>query len=205
MIEPAKAEPIKDAVRSHLKKINLPPRKYKSLPAGFEWLAFLTYPQRERLAEFHLSRAGATAFLPMEVKARRANRHVKRMISIELPLLTRCLFVGFEPGQPMRWQEVCSLPMVQGVLAVWEGDGMQRPVVITETQMHVMLGSIKDMARTNPRRSFGLGDLVRIREGAFGGFLSKVQKIQGQNARLELHILGSARSVEIPLELLEAA
>lgn len=205
MISRPKPEPVKDAVKDHLKRIQLPPRKHQSLPPGYEWLAFRTMPAKERLAEFHLSRAGAMVFLPMETKARRITHHSKRMTQIELPLLTRTLFVGFEPGAPKRWQEICQLSLIQGVVAAWGADGMLRPVTITEAQLHVMLGRIGDLARTNPRRSFGLGDLVRIKDGPFAGFFSRIQGVKGQNARLELHILGSARGVDIPLEQLEAA
>lgn len=201
----ARHEPVKNVVKDHLRPIELPPRKHQSLPPGYDWLAYRTLPAKERLSEFHLSRAGAVAFLPMEIKARRRTHHSKRLVQVELPLLTRTLFVGFEPGAPKRWQEVCQLPMIQGVIAAWCMDGMLRPVTITEQQMHVMLGCVGDMSRANPRRSFGLGDLVRIRDGAFAGFFSRVQAVKGQNARVELHILGSSRGVDIPLEMLEAA
>jgi len=205
MNDRTKPEPVKDAVKDHLKKIELPPRKHPSLPTGFEWLAFRTVPSKERLAEFHLSRAGATVFLPMEVKSRRVTHHSKRMKQIELPLLTRTLFVGFEPGTPKRWQEICHLSLIQGVVAAWDSDGMLRPVPITEAQLHVMLGRIGDMVRTNPRRSFGLGDLVRIKEGPFAGFSSRVQALRGQKAVLDLHVLGGARGIGFPLDHLEAA
>jgi transcription antitermination factor NusG len=205
MISQPKSEPVKDAVKDHLKKIELPPRKHKSLPAGYEWLAFSTHPGKEWMAEYHLSRMGRTVFLPIEIKKRRVSHHAKRMREFELPLLTRCLFVGFEPGLPKLWQDICHLSLIQGVIAAWGADGMLRPVSITEAQMYVMLGRIGDMVHTNPRRSFGLGDLVRIKDGPFAGFFSKVQGIKSQSARLELHILGSSRGVDIPLEQLEAA
>lgn len=205
MISQPKPEPVKDAVKDHLKKIELPPRKHQSLPTGYEWLAFITRPGKEWLAEFHLSRVGQTVFLPIEVKKQRVSHHVKRMREIELPLLTRCLFIGFEPGAPKPWQEICHLSLIQGVIATWGADGMLRPMTIPEAELHAMLGRIGDIARTNPRRSFGLGDLVRIKGGPFAGFFSRVQGVKGQNARLELHILGSARGVDIPLEQLEAA
>lgn len=205
MSDQTKPEPVKDAVKPHLKKIELPDRKHKSLPPGYEWLAFRTVPAKERMAEFHLSRAGATVFLPMEMKARRVTHHSKRMTQIELPLLTRTLFVGFEPGAPKPWQEICRLSMIQGVIAAWGADGMLRPFTITEPELHLMLGRIGDMVRTNPRRSFGLNDLVRIKDGPFAGFCSRVQGVKSQKARLELHVLGSMRGVEIPLEQLEAA
>jgi hypothetical protein len=38
-------------------------------------------------------------FLPIEIKARRINRHIKRRVMKEIPILARYVFVGFEPGR----------------------------------------------------------------------------------------------------------
>lgn len=196
---------VKDAVKDHLKKLVLPPRKHLSLPPGFDWLAFRVQPGKEYLTEYHLSRMGKTVFIPVETKARRVSRHAKRVVKKEIPILARYIFVGFVLGQPARWQEVCRFSLVQGVLAVWEMDGLLHPVVITESQMNVMLGDMATVARTNPRRSYGVGDLVRIVKGAFSGHSSVLEEIKGQKGRLTLQVLGSQRGVEVSLDVLEAA
>lgn len=196
---------IKDVVNNHLSKLVLPPRKHLSLPPGFDWLAFRVHPGKEYLTEYHLSRMGRTVFIPVESKARRVSRHAKRLVKKEMPILARYIFIGFIPGEPKRWQEVCRFSLIQGVLAVWENDSLLHPVLVTENQMNLLLGDMAATARTNPRRSYGVGDLVRIAIGPFAGHTSKVDEIKGQKARVTLHILGSERGIEMPLAALEAA
>jgi transcription antitermination factor NusG len=81
----------------------------------------------------------------------------------------------------------------------------RHPKFISDDEMRVMLGELNRVIKINPRKSFGIGDLVRITGGPFADHRVIVNDIRGQKAHISLTVLGSTRDIEIGVAQLEAA
>jgi transcriptional antiterminator RfaH len=82
------------------------------------WYALQTPPQREAQAARRLAEDGFTVYLPIAHTIRRKHRLSKLRVVHGTALLPGYLFVGFNPGEPRRWERLAGTGLGLGVVGV---------------------------------------------------------------------------------------
>lgn len=172
------------------------------------WHVVRTGPQHEFRAVTALKRAGAVAFVPIEVKwLKRRGGRVKRNV----PMLVRYAFVGCEDIRGL-WGMLREDPdiypkIMQGVL----GLNRTTPYALSEGEISY-LASLSEkpvpyVHSINPHKAtlaVREGQTARIVEGSLAGRHGKVSKIVGKKAQFITDLFNGLVTVEISLEQLEA-
>lgn len=166
--------------------------------AALNWFAIMVRAGEEFAVEAILDRRGLVAVVPMIRQWRRVNRYVKRKHEVSFPLIARYVLVGFDG--PPQWGRVFDLSMVQAVVGVgevpWRMDGRRLARFLVECGEVTVPGAQQHM-RTH--HEFGEGDAVEIVGGAFDGQVVRVERIEGDAARVLLPLFGAVQEVAMPL------
>lgn len=149
-----------------------------------------TEPQRESVAELHLTRAGFETYLP-RIATTRGNGHGCR--TVQVPLFPTYAFVRI--GK--RWYSIQSTIGVMQVLKSGE-----QPAMISEAVIEELRGRERDgliVLPPPPRPRLRCGDAVRITRGAFR---DQVALYQGMRSRQRIEVLmtllGGTRQLTLP-------
>lgn len=171
---------------------------------GPEWYCLYTGARCEAKAAVELHGLGYTVFAPVvrkKVKVMRAGRRRDRII--ELPLLTRYIFIEMAPGAD--WSAVKETDGVTDFLRD-EIKGPRRVprFAIEDLQAAEDMGLFDETITQVP--VFNAGAHVRIVEGPFTGLPAIVEHaIAGETAAILLSILGRETRMLTPLENLRPA
>lgn len=159
------------------------------------WHVITSVPQRERILAAELHRGlGLYSYVPVEVRKISRNG---RALEIKRPLMPGYVFAGAIDGMP--WRDIRDQRDVRGWLTV-NGD-IPASVSDLEVQAIRQLESLHNKQITEARQ-FRVGDRVRF-NGPFGSIESLLSSVRGSNAKMEVKMLGSTRTVSVPLQSLE--
>lgn len=170
------------------------------------WYAIRTPAQKEFIAQEILTQKGLVTYCPTDERWRRRNRYQKAKELIAYALVTRTVFVGFEPGVPL-WFDLFKLPCITSVVGIageprrLDNRGMKN--LITKYRNGIKRPDEEKHMKTG--KEFKAGDMVRIVDGPFDGMVVPVHEIRGREARIFLELFGSRQEVAISTLLLEAA
>lgn len=166
------------------------------------WYIVITNPQSEREAATELRRAGLRVYLPKrtyEVQTARRGKVTRRR-----PLWTGYLLVRFpasliDRGAPM-FAVARDCRGVRDFLKWTSGIGEEEPVPIPSRvtmaymrrqRAHDYDGArVARMEREAAKQRFARGTMVRVLDGAFAGFMAKMDAIRGDDALILVEIFG---------------
>lgn len=163
------------------------------------WYVVQTQANAEIKAIAHLGRQGFTTYLPRYLKRR---RHARRLDTIAAPLFPRYLFVEIDIDV-QRWRSIYSTTGVSRLIC--HGDF---PVPIPDAVISSLQGRENPLGyvQFDDRPKFGVGDKVRILEGAFYDRLG-IYTGMPDHERVEilLELLGRKVRVLLDAEVIAAA
>jgi transcription antitermination factor NusG len=170
---------------------------------GLVYYAFRVAPLKEFIVERILKDLGYKTTVPSEIKLVRAARHVKRKVERRYVIMSRYVFLGFPANEEPPWGPLIRLQIFQCIVCATPA----QPVKISE---EALLKVLKDPAQgladlVNIHKGFAVGTRVVIQSGAFVGFESVVEQIDGNTAMLTIQIFGRPTVVHISLDELSAA
>lgn len=170
------------------------------------WYVLRVPPQAEFQVSDKLHVMGLSYLVPHEIKytAKARDGGRKRYHKRRFPLYARYVCVGIA-GNP-DWHAIKAIePGPVKPVQFNEHDG---PAVLSEHEVEC-LASIRggDLpAGFNLHRALKTGELARIASGHWAaGHTSAIQAIEGDQAKLQVTMLGAPRTVTIALSHLEAA
>jgi transcription antitermination factor NusG len=153
-----------------------------------QWFALYTTCRHEKRIAQHLSQREIEHYLPL-YRAERKWRDGSR-VTLDLPLFPSYIFVRIQRAQRVR---VLSVP---GALAVVGGTGGE-PAPLPDTAMDVLRAGLQQH-RVEPHPLLCVGQLVRIRSGAFAGMEGiVVRKKSGLRVVLTLEQIMQSVAVEL--------
>ena len=128
------------------------------------WHVVQTHGHSENKAAAHLLRQGYTVYLPRYLKRR---RHARRIETVATALFPRYLFVA-SSSLTQGWRSIQSTIGVTHL--VCNGD---TPAFISSDVIAELRGREDEAGfiRLDPRPRFGVGDKIRVIEGAFDSCL----------------------------------
>jgi transcription antitermination factor NusG len=153
-----------------------------------QWFALYTTCRHEKRIAQHLSQREIEHYLPL-YRAERKWRDGSR-VTLDLPLFPGYIFVRIQRAQRVR---VLSVP---GALAVVGGTGGE-PAPLPDTAMDALRAGLQQH-RVEPHPLLCVGQLVRIRSGAFAGMEGiVVRKKSGLRVVLTLEQIMQSVAVEL--------
>lgn len=165
------------------------------------WYAFRTVPQKERAAaEILAHRFDVATLVPLETRIIRRRRARDKAKEKSYPALVG--YVLADVPDWAIWHRIINLDVILSVVGF---DG--RPAPLDPAAVHRLSKLSCNVASSVPvtRKSFQKGDTCVVTSGPLFGAQSKIEDIRGCRARVIVDLLGSKRSVEIPLDQLNAA
>lgn len=188
---------------------------------NLNWYAFRVESGQERKALSTLLKLGYSPFLPIERRRRRRHRYSKSSQVVEYAKFPGYIFVGFAGHVP--WRNLWAIDRCDPLASTSD-----RPSPFIRYQDRVLksvvglhgkpsLADNQQIARAiaesaayvpdnaTSRKGFDMGDRVEIIDGAWQGFVTQVEGIHGDKARVFLKLFGTTRQVEIAVDALEAA
>lgn len=159
------------------------------------WLICTTSPQRERHVAAELHRGlGLATYVPVERVEARRPRGGKAIVRA-IPLMRGYVFVGARYGFP--WHDIAASRDVTGWLCR-DGDV---PAYVQQREIDRIRDLENEYNRERHQRpaSLGVGAKVRVTKGAFESVESLLRAVRGSTATIEVPMLGSTRSVQVPL------
>lgn len=159
------------------------------------WFILKCMSQRERwLANELRVSLGLHTYVPIE-----RNVVVLRGKKIERsrPLVPSYVFaLGVEDEV---WRDIAETRHVTGWLSI---NG--RPAPVSDAEVHL----IRSMERLHnkslhDRRTFKVGDRVRVQDGSFASMNALLRAVRGSQATIEVHMLGSTRNATVKVDQLE--
>jgi transcription antitermination factor NusG len=160
----------------------------KGLNGGARWFAVYTTCRHEKRIAQHFAQRGIEHYLPL-YRADRKWRDGSK-VTLELPLFPNYLFVRIK--RPER----VSVLSVPGALAVVGGTGGE-PAPLPDVAIEVLRGGLKEH-RIEPHPLLRVGQLARIRSGAFAGMEGiVVRKKSGFRVVLTLEQIMQSVAVEL--------
>ena len=174
------------------------------------WHVARTGPMHEFRAVTALKRAGAVAFVPIEVKwTKRPGRALRTKRNY--PILVRYAFVGCADVKAL-WGKLREDPdvyprILQGVLGI----NRHRPFELSEAEVSYLASLSENpvpyVQSVNPHKAalaVKEGQTARMIEGPFAGREGRVYKIVGKKAQVLTEMFNSWQIVEISVAALEA-
>jgi transcription antitermination factor NusG len=153
-----------------------------------QWFALYTTCRHEKRIAQHLSQREIEHYLPL-YRAERKWRDGSR-VTLDLPLFPSYIFVRIQRAQRVR---VLSVP---GALAVVGGTGGE-PAPLPDTAMDALRAGLQQH-RVEPHPLLCVGQLARIRSGAFAGMEGiVVRKKSGLRVVLTLEQIMQSVAVEL--------
>jgi transcription antitermination factor NusG len=153
-----------------------------------QWFALYTTCRHEKRIAQHLSQREIEHYLPL-YRAERKWRDGSR-VTLDLPLFPSYIFVRIQRAQRVR---VLSVP---GALAVVGGTGGE-PAPLPDTAMDALRAGLHQH-RVEPHPLLCVGQLARIRSGAFAGMEGiVVRKKSGLRVVLTLEQIMQSVAVEL--------
>lgn len=160
------------------------------------WHAIMVAPQREFDVQHRLHALDMETLVPVEYRTVRLHRNTKRVTQRAFPLLTGYVIADLGRHSPMM---IRSVDDVTGFVF---RDG--QPAILTDTELQqVREMDARPSMVPSSRRSFALGDMVRVSAGAFSGLQFRLERRDNSAAIAPLPFLGSTHPVKIPLDWLE--
>ena len=160
------------------------------------WFLAQLKPNSARIAESNLCRQGFRTFLPLEeITKRSGSKFVKR----EQPVFPGYIFVAFDIAKG-RWGAINST------------NGVTRLVSFGKSPTPVPLGIVAQLmlrcdasGKLIPPRMLKPGDLVRVTEGAFLGFVAEIESLApDRRVWVLMDIMGGKTRVEVAPDQLRA-
>ncbi len=168
-------------------------------PGKSRWYVVQTQTNAENKAIAHLERQGFATYLPRYLKRR---RHARRVDTVAAPLFPRYLFVEIDTNS-QRWRSIYSTVGVSRLVS--NGD---YPVPLPDA----VINSLKSRENTSgyvqldDRPKFGVGDKIRILEGAFYDCLGIYTGMPDrERVEILLDLLGRKVRVLLGAEVIAAA
>jgi transcription antitermination factor NusG len=141
------------------------------------WLAVMTQPRAEAMAERHLRRQGFRTFFPHTCEWVGLNNTKARLK--KRPYLPRYLFVNLKDGQSVY--DINATPGVSATVYAPGGIAFPIPAIVMKRLMALAVdvsGMIVLTESAKPKFPGKVGDFVRLAEtSAFFGFLAEVCRI----------------------------
>lgn len=160
------------------------------------WSILRVSPQREIHVAAELARGlGLRTYVPIEqINIRRGSRTLER----RLPLMRGYVFAG---GLYLPWRDIRETRGVTGWLTT-HGD---TPAYVQQFEIDRIRAMEREhnLARDVRPSSLSVGVRVRVTKGAFESIQSLIRAVRGPTATIEVPMLGSTRSVQVPLSQLE--
>lgn len=165
------------------------------------WYVLSVPSQSEFKIEAELKKQGHDAMVPVEYKWRRRNAHSKHKKRKAYPVFPRYVFTGIR--REPRWPDITSLQPAPVRPVSFDG----KPAQLTEDEVARLITISSDRLPQgfNLHKAIREGEIARITDGPFAGHSAHVHKIDGDHATVSLRMLGSDRSVPVPLAQMEAA
>jgi len=160
------------------------------------WAVVRTVSWREVPVARELERGlGIEGYVPIEVVGR--TRKGEDSVS---PLMPGYVFAGARYGFP--WRDIREL---RGVIG-WLTTHGNTPAYVQQFEIDRIRAMEREHNRARDVRppSIGVGARVRVKNGSpFETIESLIRAVRGSNATIEVPMLGSTRSVQVPLSQLE--
>lgn len=147
-----------------------------------------TKPQSEARAIAGITRAGASAWTPVEERVLRAHRYSKKKRVVKYPLAPRYVVTD----APNPHQLIHAIDEVSGVVGLLKPRDVDR--------LHAMEAR---EAETIISKALKIGQPVEVVTGPLSGWRSTIDAIDGSTARITVDLLGKATPVSMPLEHLD--
>jgi transcription elongation factor/antiterminator RfaH len=162
------------------------------------WYVAATHPQKEHIAARHLERQGFKTFLPRFEKVR---RHSQKMNIVLASLFPSYIFVSFDVhAQP--WHKIRSTFGVRHLL----GPNPSRPQVVPKGVIDLLQSRSDNGVIDEDLHHLKFGDQVWVMKGPFAEHFARVESLSDKDrVNLLFHILGSDKSVQIPLAHIKPA
>ena len=161
------------------------------------WIVASTHPHKENAALDNLRRQGFQVYCPF---IRRRIHHSRRVKNALRPLFAGYVFVQLDT-QRSQWRPILSTIGVRSVIRFGDRFGILPATFVDNLRSHEQDGAIPP---PRAKDSYVPGELVRVREGPFEGFIAKVL-ICDQQERLHLLMNMLNRSVRIQISLDQVA
>lgn len=141
---------------------------------------------------------GLTSYFPYEQKrVVLSNKCIERKV----PLIGGVLFITGEYGIP--WPDVLQTLYVTGRYGLT--DEVPYPLSSAEIERIMQMEREHNRARVARPSQIGVGSRVRVTKGPFESIESLIMEVRGSTATIEAKMLGSTRSVQVPLAQLAEA
>lgn len=147
-----------------------------------------TKPQGEARAIAGITRAGMSAWTPVEERVLRAHRYSKKKRVVKYPLAPR--YVVTDATNPHSL--IHAIDEVSGVVGLLKPRDVER--------MRSMEG---ERASTVISKALAAGQAVEVIKGPLSGWRSKIDAIDGNTARITVDLLGKATPVSMPIAYLD--
>lgn len=166
--------------------------------SGAQWYVARTQPHAEARAAFNVARQGFATYLP---RYRKRRRHARRIEIVLAPLFPRYLFVSFEMAR-QQWRAIYSTIGVAQLVCHGEAPAVVPDHVIADLQSRENGDGAIELCKP----AFAIGDLVRVRQGAFESSLGLFEGMTDrERVIILLGLLGRKVRVSMDVEAIEAA
>lgn len=168
-------------------------------PTQSRWYVVQTQANAESKAVTHLRRQGFPTYLPRYLKRR---RHARRVDTVAMPLFPRYLFVEIDTNN-QRWRSICSTVGVSRLIS-----NGNCPVPVPDAVINSLKGreNTSGYVQLDDRPKFGIGDKIRVMEGAFYDCLGIFDGMSDcERVEILLDLLGRKVRVLIGAEAIAAA
>ncbi len=158
------------------------------------WLLVATKPRSEFVARQHLERQGFEVCLPQIILRKRKQGSWQEVTE---PMFPGYLFVGFE----IEGQSIAPIGSTRGCSNVVRFGSEVRPLPPALVEQFKPFHDAPFKSSTNIKA----GQKVLIQAGAFEGLEAVFEKPKGTDrAHLLITVLGQLRSVEVPMDSIDA-
>lgn len=167
--------------------------------SSFRWYAVYTRPRAEGAALGNLLRQGYCAYLP---RYRVTISHARRRETVSRPLFPRYLFAGVDRAS-MAWRPILSTFGVSGMVRAGDEPVPVPDSLVTSLQAQEAAGLFNRIATT---RALRVGELIRVRAGAFQEMVGRLVELRDQDRVVVLlGWLGREVRAELESAAVEAA
>lgn len=155
-----------------------------------DWYILLCKPNRNSIAERHLSRMPIDVFMPYHMISVRAGGKFRMR---KRPLFAGYIFVG-GGALSMPWRRIRTTPGISQVL----GSGSKGPSKVPRELVESLIDRCDESGLLQSVEDVSVGDRIKIKSGPFAEFVSTVEKI-GDDERVHalLNLLGAQRRVAL--------
>jgi transcription antitermination factor NusG len=165
--------------------------------SGARWHLIAVAPRKERFACGEMAASGLPTYLPA---IEETVRHARRFVTLARPLFPGYAFAWFDVRDTPAWAPIFRTRGCVGVVRI------AGKLASLSPEQYDALRALEDAdgvirPKRAMARTLGVGDQVRIKDGAWAGFVGQILAVRGPE---RVRLLLGALEVELQIHRIEA-